>query len=373
MLIGAAPAFAALPEEGVQACQALGEAELIYVGRAGARFGYQLRGKNFKDANEAFAKVKAEYEGSPDDAEIISRFVSASRQLGHWMSRSVETTLAPMRPERVFRGTPAGESFIVAGEDANVEQGRSYLIYGRSVFSESDLIIYDPHRPPTEVSKVPHALRLLDAGATLGNTGILYGSVQWQLSADRAHATPLAGINVRLTARGYAENVITDADGSFIAAHVPPGKVKVTISLPDRLAVIGSDILTPTVVEGRCSTLDVRVASNGRIRGRVVGGDGRPMSKSPLWLLPHGSTKDAPRDAQLSAVTNKRGEFEFRAIPPGSYILGHPMRGDGQVAFPGQKPTKAIYYPGTFDLDAAAPIVVGNATQQDGVELKLAW
>jgi hypothetical protein len=371
VLISAAPAGAALPEDGVQACQALGETDLIYVGQAGARFGYQLRGRELKDANDAFLKVKAEYERSPDNAEIISQFVSASRQLGHWMSRSVETTLAPIRPERVFRGHPAGESFIIAGDGATVEEGRSYLFYAASFFTESDLFIHQPHGPSRKVSEAQHALRLLEASATGANTGVIYGAVAWQLSADRTHSTALAGINVRVTAPKYVENLVTDAEGIFIAAHVPPGKATVTLSLPDRVVVIHPHVLTSNVVEGHCSTVDVQVALNGRIRGRIIGRDGMPMQNGPLQLLPRESKSDDPLDTPLATHTNKHGEFEFRAIPPGSYVLAHPVRGAGQVAISEQKASKAIYYPGTFDLSAAVPIVVGNATQQDGVEFRL--
>ena len=372
MLIAVAPAGATLPADGARACEALGQTELIYVGEAGTVFGYETHGRELREAREALSKTKADYERFPQNADLIDKFVSAQKQWWHWESRSTEMTLAPMRPVSVFRGTPAGESFIIAGNDAKIDPARSYVIYGERAFPESQLFIYHPHGPPTEVSEAQHALRLLEASATLVNGAMIYGAIEWQLSAVRSHTTPVAGINVRLSASGYVENVMTDADGIFIAARVPPGKVTVTVSLPDGLAVIGGDILASTVVEDRCALLEVRVALNGRIRGRVIGRDGRPMPKSLLRLLPRGSTWDDPRDSQLVTFTNERGEFEFRAIPPGSYILGHPMRGGGQIAISGQKPSNAIYYPGTFDLSAAVPIVVGNATQHD-VEFRLGW
>ena len=50
---------AALPEDGVRACQAIGETELIYVGQAGDRLGFQLHDKDLKDANEAFVAREA--------------------------------------------------------------------------------------------------------------------------------------------------------------------------------------------------------------------------------------------------------------------------------------------------------------------------
>jgi hypothetical protein len=84
LLTSAAPAGAALPEDGARACQALGEVDLIYVGQAGAAFPYQLHGAELEKAKLAVLEVEREHERSPDDdAEIKSRYVSA---LARWLS-----------------------------------------------------------------------------------------------------------------------------------------------------------------------------------------------------------------------------------------------------------------------------------------------
>jgi hypothetical protein len=70
-------------------------------------------------------------------------------------------------------------------------------------------------------------------------------------------------------------------------------------------------------------------------------------------------------------TTNERGEFEFVAIPPGSFVFGHQIIGPHLVVS-GQKLPPKTYYPGTPDYSAATRIVVGDATQHDGLNFIVA-
>lgn len=65
-------------------------------------------------------------------------------------------------------------------------------------------------------------------------------------------------------------------------------------------------------------------------------------------------------------TTNDRGEFEFHALPPGSYLLGTYLYPESDVIDPTVKKEPATFYPGTSNRAAAIPIVVGEGTEHGG-------
>jgi hypothetical protein len=272
-------------------------------------------------------------------------------------------TIAPVKFERVFRGNPPGESFIVIGHDMNLETGRKYLFFGENRWEGFGLNLHEGFA--REIKDDDQGIRLLDASATNGG-GIVYGAVDLESAGNASRPTPLGGLSVRLIAAGYDVTVSTDAGGSFLASNVPPGALTIVPMLPDQLGVVGQSPVVATVMPGGCISMDIRAALNGRIRGRVFGRDGKPRQGVTTQLYPINGGMERPGQRYL-AVTNERGEFEFRTIPPGSYLVGHEIY--GRRAIPqGQRPPVSTYFPGVTDRAAAIPIVVGNATQHEGLD-----
>jgi len=142
--------------------------------------------------------------------------------------------------------------------------------------------------------------------------------------------------------------------------------------LPQQLGVTNRALLTAQVVGGRRTSVTLHAALNGRIRGKVGGRDGKPKPGRPLELIPTKGGWSGRLDERYKVTTNERGEFEFVAIPPGSYLLGHQIISP-HIVMPGQKLPPKTYYPGTPDRSAAIPIVVGNATGHDGVNFTVVW
>jgi hypothetical protein len=114
---------------------------------------------------------------------------------------------------------------------------------------------------------------------------------------------------------------------------------------------------------------------NGRIRGRVVGRDGKPAPDLELQITLMNPTRIyGGIDKRYTARTDENGEYEFRAIPPGTYLLGHRIiEPDFRFGSPGQVQPSKTYYPGTPDRAGAIPIVVGNATQHGGLDFVVVW
>ncbi len=363
LLGGAAQTAAALPEDGISACEHLWS-KLVYIGEAGVPFRYRLFQERIDRAREMLSKAKSVYDKSPNNIELQLELLDAESDLEDWTAKSFEMTLVPMKIERVFRGNPAAESFVVLPRGMNVEPGRTYVFYGDNTWATVGLEAYEGWMQ--DVDSAPNAVRVLAASATSGG-GALFGALELEHANDGKQATPLASTRIRLTAPGYTEEVATDSDGIFIAANVPPGPVTIAPALPQHIAVTNNALLTAQVTGGRCTSVNLRAALNGRIRGRITGRDGKPRAGLTVELLPVGySNIGPPTDQRYRARTTERGEYEFRALPPGSYVVGHQIHQHDVVPPGGYPPT--TYFPGVPNGRAATPVIVGNATQHDGVD-----
>ena len=363
LLLIAAPAGAALPEDGVQVCRELGS-QLVYIAEAGQPFVYRLLHEKIDQAREALVNAEAALIKSPEDPDLILAVEDAKYYLEDWTMKSFEMTIIPVKIQRVFRGNPAAESFIAIRPGMKVQPGRTYVFWGENRWAMFGVNIHDEGWA-LDVQNAPNAVRLLDASATSGG-GAIYGALELEHANDGKRATPLANTRIRLTAAGYTEDVATDSDGIFIASNVPPGAVTITPMLPQQFAVANRALLTAKVVGGQCTSVNLRAALNGRMRGRVVGRDGKPRPGLSLELIPSTRGSSAPLDERYKATTNERGEFEFTAIPPGSYLLGHQLIGP-HIVMPGQILPPKTFYPGTPDGTKAIKIVVGHATNHDGL------
>ena len=189
-------------------------------------------------------------------------------------------------------------------------------------------------------------------------------------------ASSLGGLSVRLTSPGYISDIATEADGIFIASGVPAGPLTITPLLPERLRVVNQSALAVTVADGGCVPVRLRAALDGRVSGRVVGRDGRPKAHIKVqlqWLDRRGDYVAIPE--RFTVSTDERGGFEFRAIPPGTFLLGHNLFSESDIVVrtPSDVVVPATFFPGTTNRAAAIPIVVGNATRHDGLDFSLVW
>jgi hypothetical protein len=363
LLGGAVQGSAALPEDGISACREL-RSELVYIARAGAPFRYRLFQEEIDRAREAWVKAQAAYDKSPRNIDLQIAAIEAHAEFENWTIRSFETTLAPMTIERVFRGNPAAESFVVLGNDMKLDAGRSYAFYGENRFANFGLNFHQGWAQ--DVNAAPAAIRVLEASATNGG-GTIFGQLQTEHADRKRTTTPMGGTRIRLTIGGYVEEVVTDENGVFVVSNVPAGSVTLTPLISDEFAIIDRGAQAPSVVAGRCSLTDLVAALNGRIRGRVFDRNGKPRSDLQIELLPTDYMGlGPPGDARYKTSTNERGEFEFHAIPPGSYFVGHQIHRSDAIPSGGYPPS--TYFPGAPNRIGAKPIVVGNATQHDGFD-----
>jgi hypothetical protein len=210
-----------------------------------------------------------------------------------------------------------------------------------------------------------------------GLGGTLFGTVnQYAGDAEHGHSSlvgPLIGIRIVIQSGKKKLEVITDRDGRYEVKGLLPGQYKVAIDLPQNLGA-WSDTDTADrfgsysgnqdtrVFDRGCVRKDFFVLSDGRISGRIVDSDGRPVAEQGVVL----ARAESPEET-WSAWSGKDGRFEFRLVQPGRYLLGINLDGPPRSV----NPYPRTYYPGVSDPSLASIVGVGDGTKLKGFDMSL--
>lgn len=120
-----------------------------------------------------------------------------------------------------------------------------------------------------------------------------------------------------------AESVRTDVDGEAIVENVPPGRyvVRITHSRYAKRELPEQEVLENAQTD--CGRVQLDAA--GRIRGRVVGADGKPAK---MALVTCRKVGDATAEPERKPVMN--GAFTFTGLAAGRYdVTARALSGDG--------------------------------------------
>jgi protocatechuate 3,4-dioxygenase beta subunit len=175
----------------------------------------------------------------------------------------------------------------------------------------------------------------------------------------------------------------TDADGKFTLRDLDPGTYTLSVER-DRYVAARGQSQTVSVQAGQTTAnVKLKLQRTGTLSGRVVGGDGEPVSGVNVVAAPARQSKGVLRRS-WSAVTNDRGEYRIFDIAPGEYRvsatyaprirdIGVRMQrrsgaggGDsGDEAYP------TVYYPATLDLRLATVVSVAAGAELHGFDVQL--
>jgi hypothetical protein len=270
--------------------------------------------------------------------------------------------LHPVHIVTPILGVSATELLVwnTTSEELSTEQ--AYLFYATRPFSFApDLVKLE--REPLDFLEAHGAMSLLEQAVAAGRGASVYGSLVLE---DRppnvgTTTTPLGGIHVRLKVNDNVFTGTTRANGTFSFTGVPPGLITLEPLLPDGL-IIGSHVTHENYGAG-CIPLQMRAKLNGRIRGRILDEQGKPVTQQRVVLQPSQSTDAYHADAR----TNEDGEFEIASVAPGTYVLGVNLMDPPRCSLP----YPPIFHPGTTARADATLIVVGRGTVHDGFDLNL--
>src|SRR6185369_11350554 len=161
--------------------------------------------------------------------------------------------------------------------------------------------------------------------------------------------------------------------GEYRVTGLPPGDYDVFPQLPENLGAVSNrdnqDNIgrftnrTPVRLTDRsCGQLSFIVQFSGVIVGKVVDANGEPVKEAELNLI---AVDDDERD--WWAWTDKDGNFEFRMVQPGSYLLGFNLT----WAPDKDDPYPKTFYPGVKTRAEASLITVGEGEKLKGYDMTL--
>lgn len=366
--------------------------ELVFVGRAEAPVTFRVSGEaeiekarqNLIHTEADVARLRASldlYTRLERNAEFEIRLIEAGtefRKRQNMYPPPHDLTFIPVHVEQIFRGVTR-QTLMLRQVDPSkrMEPGQLFLITGhRSTnvippFPEmsSELVGLDEYvdtERVTHVALAPQELRFL-ASSVSGAT--ILGRLRMHSFGHGASA-PLSGVRIVVSSGTQVVEATTSEDGSFTVTGIQSGRLAIKPVLQEDLTVVNKSALTIDVREGGCTGVYLTAALNGRLRGRIISATGTSLDGVKLVL--HGVDPSGPIGGGLggshlpssSALPNQDGTFEFSGVSPGSYVLSAWL----EKMTDSKRRDLRTYFPGTPDMAAAQPIVIGRATQHDGFD-----
>jgi len=172
---------------------------------------------------------------------------------------------------------------------------------------------------------------------------------------------PLPHIKLKLRSQSYRFATSTGPDGVYSFYDVHSGEYHFSASLPARMELSERTLpgaLPPfKIPNGACYEYNVDALPLGKIRGAVLGPDGKPLKVASVELYRAEKYKDT--EPGLWGFQGAKGEFEFDHVGPGDYILifNRTDRKDPNSPFP------RAFYPGVATQSETSVITLKDGEQ----------
>jgi hypothetical protein len=279
-----------------------------------------------------------------------------------------------------FKGAP-GYEIEIQSETTGGNCGywflrnESYVIYA---YTSEDKKLYTSICTRTKhASEAKEDLDYLRGLANAKPGGTLHGRLTRYIG-DPEHGPveegpKMAGVKMIVTGQGRTIETTTNETGEYRVTGLAAGNYDAFPELPANLGFVSDrdnqdrigrfTSRTPVRLTDRsCGELSFTVQFNGVISGKVVDANGEPVNEAELNLI---AVDDDDRD--WWAWTDKDGNYEFRMVQPGSYLLGFNLT----WAPDKDDPYPRTFYPGVKTRAEAALITVGEGEKLKGYDLTL--
>lgn len=174
---------------------------------------------------------------------------------------------------------------------------------------------------------------------------------------------PLAGVKVVFEGPQKYE-AVTDANGKYRLEDAVAGEYIVKPIAPSGLSPRGPDRKT-TVADKGCAEVSFWLESSARISGTVLNPQGLPVPKAEIFLI--AADKEKYRGHWDAAYADENGKYDFKLIPPGSYVLT--IRYDGMTSQ--TRPFPLMYYPGVAEKSQAKVFTIREGQLIEDFDLQM--
>lgn len=230
--------------------------------------------------------------------------------------------------------------------------GVSYLVFAYRDGGELWANVCSNTQPVADASPLLAQLRAMRDGRRVAR---IYGTVRqtqqpyegtYQPNFDK----PLGKTALHFVSPEKEITTRTANDGSFAVYNMPSGTYMITADVPAGVEVaqtILSDPPPPLQLDtDSCVEQDVDVLPTGKIRGQLLGSDGKPLWNAAVELFSVDRYKQN-EPGWWEFVDDKKKYFEFDHVAPGEYVLIFNRNNGLDTDVP---------YPRTFFRDASDPL-----------------
>jgi 5-hydroxyisourate hydrolase-like protein (transthyretin family) len=313
------------------------------------------------------------------DAVFVGAVVGESKFVVEEAGYKHTMRLVRLAVEQPLRGVEAAEVEVATGwggGDCGYEfhRGMRYVVYADR--DEKDGRLFTSMCTRTRLlAEADEDLAFVRGLGAAEPTGAVFGEVHrrnyfWK-EGDLTYK-PVAGAEVTIEGADASRDLKTDADGLFRAEGLAPGKYRVTMKVPPGLFYETAEGEKRTIVKDvelaarGCAQAGFYLESDTRVSGRVLEASGKPAVNIPIQMR-GASPASSNGNTFLYAKTDAEGRFEFKAVPPGEYLLG--VRVLGSLGQP--LPYPRTYFPGTPSRDAAGVVKVKEGERLGDLEMRL--
>ena len=268
-------------------------------------------------------------------------------------------------PEEIFYGNPSNSLKVRTSQVAclpKLSLGDRWLFFLKEEKSSPMLLDYYGN-PSVPVDSARDEIQILRRLKTLGNQGLLQGSVQRGRFGDDA-PVPQAQVVLESVPDKLQFFATTDSLGRYEFQPLPAGRYNVRVNPIDSFQPDGG---TVSIRPGGCWDLTLRRSPHAHIAGHIRRSNRSPVADVPVLILTEGQS------GYTSTTTNERGYYDFDGLQPGKYVIG--------ISFPDvpawkhsscggacDQPGASLYYPGTLSRSGALSISLEADERRDDID-----
>jgi hypothetical protein len=318
------------------------------------------------------------YEYWKTDVVFVGRVTAISYPDFPEGQTSAPATLVHFSVEEVFRGVKGNEIEIASGTRRlgnlqtsadgmgyRLEIGQRYLVYGHRSTTDRWIraSVCSRTRPLAEAADDLKYIRGLSRAQPGAN---IFGTVfrRWEWIKDDREG-PLKGIRVYARGQGKEFEAVTNSKGEYSFSGLRLGSYKVGFIVPSNFAADGNHRTVELEQDRGCVQADFRVWADGVVSGTVTDTDGRPVPTVNVDIIAAGVSAEEQADKRWTSLTDEKGHFEIRAVPPGGYLLGINIADVWGVGY------DASYYPGVSEVERAQIVVIAEGQKVSGLDLRV--
>jgi hypothetical protein len=241
--------------------------------------------------------------------------------------------------------------------------GREYFVYAERDREGRDLAVRCSRTSDVEngAADLEYARSVAEGRAPAGTiSGQVLISTRDLSGRIVKPAQPAADVAVRIARVDGEDRIVTNAAGDFSVAARGAGAYTIAVDVPERYYAESA----PATIELRearaCGEVELRLAYDGRLSGRIVDAGGRPVAGLTVEV----STSNLAQTRLTT--TDREGRYEVAKMPPGRFVVGVASG----IHLRAGKPPR-VFLPGTSAAGAAARLTLSDGGRVQAPEFRL--